>query len=177
MVDDRNFDYQAGRDEINDQRYDKEFDYKTEQDKLTNDRYDREQAKEDQESAKKEVWSYIELGVMPSADLISRAGMSETDVSLAIAAIKAEKAKKTSSRVSEVEDVDDDLDDDESALKRGMSDLGLGYVYSPQLLVELENAGAIYEKGGKLMWADGWNANNFQSKLSKTTTNIFDPKF
>jgi hypothetical protein len=48
----------------------------------------------DQESAKEEVWKLIELGVTPSADLIKKAGMSDTDVSLAVAAVKAEQARK-----------------------------------------------------------------------------------
>ena len=44
-----------------------------------------------------EVWKLIELGVTPSADLISKAGMTESDVSLAVAAVKAQQAKKGTS--------------------------------------------------------------------------------
>lgn len=43
----------------------------------------------DQAAAKDEVWNLISLGVTPSADLIARAGMSQTDIDLAVAAVKA----------------------------------------------------------------------------------------
>jgi hypothetical protein len=75
--------------------------------------YDRNQ--NDKDSAKEEVWKYISLGVTPSADLIAKAGMTETDVALAVAAVKAEQASKGkssggSSKKKSV-DVDDDEDD------------------------------------------------------------------
>ena len=56
----------------------------------------------------------------------------------------------------------------DSAWTKGLTDLGLGLVYSPNLLVELAEMGAIYEDGGTLKWASGWNAQNFQEKMSKT---------
>ena len=46
----------------------------------------------DQESAKEEVWRLIELGVTPSAELIAAAGMSETDVKLAVESVKKQYA-------------------------------------------------------------------------------------
>lgn len=67
--------------------------------------YERDQAEE--ETAKDEVWKLIELGVTPSADLIAKSGMSETDVNLAVAAVKAEQAKKGTSSSSGVIDPDD----------------------------------------------------------------------
>lgn len=48
----------------------------------------------DQESAREELWKLIALGVTPSADLISRAGMSETDVALAVEAAKKQLAQQ-----------------------------------------------------------------------------------
>lgn len=74
--------------------------------------YDRNQY--DKDSAKEEVWKYISLGVTPSADLIAKAGMTETDVALAVAAVKAEQASKgtssggSSKKKSVVEDDDED---------------------------------------------------------------------
>lgn len=56
----------------------------------------------------------------------------------------------------------------DSTWTKGLTDLGLGLVYSPNLLVELAEIGAIYELNGTLKWADGWNAQNFQEKMSKT---------
>ena len=77
--------------------------------------YDRNQY--DKDSAKEEVWKYISLGVTPSADLIAKAGMTETDVALAVAAVKAEQASKgtssggSSKSKSKSVDADDDEDD------------------------------------------------------------------
>lgn len=56
--------------------------------------------------------------------------------------------------------------DDTSLLKKGLNDLGLGFVYSPTLITELKNAGAIYEKDGNLSWTNGWNAQNYRVKLN-----------
>ncbi len=76
--------------DYNDEWKNKEWDT-TQEDK----EYERNQY--DQETAKAEVWKYIELGITPSADLIKRAGMTESDVNLAVAAVKAEQAKKSTS--------------------------------------------------------------------------------
>ena len=55
-------------------------------------------------------------------------------------------------------------DEDTSYLK-GFDDLGLGRHNNAQLLVTLQNAGGIYEKGDKLYWNEGWNANNYLERL------------
>ena len=52
-------------------------------------------------------------------------------------------------------------------------DLGLGLIYSPDLIVQLAEAGGIYEENGKLYWADGWNKDNFQDKLSESKPTFF----
>ncbi len=110
-VDDRNFaydsdwqnkewDYNVGRDEIADSRYEQET-------ALENSRYDTETAKE-------EVWKLISLGVTPSADLLARAGMSETDVSLAVAAVQAEnnKVRTTSSTKKSIEEEEEEEEEE-----------------------------------------------------------------
>ena len=58
---------------------------------LNNENYwkDKSWTSSEQESAKDEVWKLINLGVTPSADLIAKAGMNETDVKLAVAAMQA----------------------------------------------------------------------------------------
>lgn len=58
---------------------------------LNNENYwkDKSWTSSEQESAKDEVWKLIGLGVTPSADLIAKAGMNETDVKLAVAASQA----------------------------------------------------------------------------------------
>lgn len=49
-----------------------------------------------QDLAREEVWKYVSLGVMPSADLIAKAGMSEADVKAAVDAVKADTGTKSS---------------------------------------------------------------------------------
>lgn len=89
-----NFDYGSTWDNINyntDNYWkNKEWNANESDKELANSRYD-------QETAKAEVWKYIEMGVTPSADLISKAGMNETDVALAVQAVKAQQAKKGTS--------------------------------------------------------------------------------
>lgn len=120
---DRNFAYGMYRDDVGDSQWltnldyndywanknydnsnywaNKEFDYN---DTWKNKEWDATQSDKeydrnlyDQESAKDEVWKYIELGITPSAELIAKAGMSESDVNLAVAAVKAEQTKTTTS--------------------------------------------------------------------------------
>lgn len=77
----------------------KEFDYndmwrnKEYTDNRADIEYNRDQY--DKESAQEEVWRLIQLGITPSADLIARAGMSETDVELALAAVKPQEEVQT----------------------------------------------------------------------------------
>ena len=91
LIDDRNWN--------NDQYWtDKEWNYN---DEWKNKEWNESESDEeyernlyDQESAKEELWKMIELGVTPSADLIKRAGMSETDVALAVEAVKKQQAEQ-----------------------------------------------------------------------------------
>ena len=105
--DDRNFAYGVYRDDVADSQWqatfdnnnywgNKEFDYNVGRDTIADGRYEDETSYDrnlyDQESAKEEVWKYIEMGITPNAELIARAGMSESDVSLAVAAVQAQLA-------------------------------------------------------------------------------------
>lgn len=57
-----------------------------------------------------------------------------------------------------------------SQITSGLGDLGLGRVYDPSIVAQIARAGGVYEdKDGKLKWSSGWNANNFQEKLTKST--------
>ena len=109
---DKNFAYGVYRDDVADSQWqatfdnnnywaNKEFDYNVGRDTIADNRYNTERGYNtsiyDEESAKEDVWKLIGLGVTPSADLIKRAGMSETDVSLAVAAVKAQQAPTTTS--------------------------------------------------------------------------------
>ena len=148
---------------------------------------DYERNQYDQESAKAEVWKYIELGVTPSADLIKKAGMTETDVNLAVAAVKAEQARKSASTSysgytggdknkdeKKDEKKDDDLgynptkdtgEDEEDKGDGSVIGLGIGPV-SDDLLEKLAKAGAVVgDENGNLYWADGWSRTNYEKRL------------
>lgn len=60
----------------------------------------------------------------------------------------------------------------ENSWMQGLTDLGLGSIYSPNLLVELDEAGAIYEANGKLKWASGWSKDNYAGKLAKVKAGL-----
>lgn len=107
--DDKQFTYNMYRDDIADSQWNKTFDYNAFVDNrnfaydsnwrdkewtANQGQLDLENSRYDQDTAKEEVWKYINMGVTPSADLIAKAGMSESDVNLAVAAVQAELAKK-----------------------------------------------------------------------------------
>ena len=109
---DRNFAYGAYQDAVQQGNWQTNFDYigtldnrnfnnndywmnKEYTDNRGDIEYDRNQS--DKDAAKEEVWKYISLGVTPSADLIAKAGMTETDVALAVEAVKAEQLKSSKS--------------------------------------------------------------------------------
>lgn len=212
--DNKEWDHDIGREEIEDGRYDQEWNHAIEREGIEDSRYDQEWEHEleregiedgryadetsydrnlyDQESAKEEVWKYIDMGVMPNADLIARAGMSETDVSLAVEAVKAEKmgsgsvassgssSKKSSSGgIVSYDDGDDDdgytgKDDtttststtESSEFIEGMKSLGLPLTLDPNTIVDLEKAGAIKIVNGKPTWNTGWNSSNYLLRLA-----------
>ena len=102
---DKSFAYGAYQDAINQGNLNRDFNYNSMWDNinfnnnnyLANKEYDTTQSNKDRETAKEDVWKYISMGVVPSADLIAKAGMSETDVRLAVEAVKAEQAPKGTS--------------------------------------------------------------------------------
>lgn len=83
----QNFNYGVSRDNVADEQWNKTFDYNSDWDTK---KWDYETSIYDKESAKEEVWKYIALGITPSAELLAKAGMSETDVALAVASVQAE---------------------------------------------------------------------------------------
>lgn len=90
--DDKSFAYKLYADAIAQNNWQTNFDYKSSWDEkdmnLENSRYEKEVATE-------EVWKFIKLGITPSAELIAKAGMSQADVDLAVAAVKGEGNKTT----------------------------------------------------------------------------------
>lgn len=179
---DTEWDYQVGRDEINDQRYDTEWDYQVDQDTLANSRYDNEwnykvtqdalgTVRGDQTTAKDDVWKYISMGVVPSDDLIAKAGMSKTDVALAVAAVKAEQGGKTNSNGTIKSDAptvkETEPEDGGNGGGREVSADGLGigpvsYITLANLVNEGKVIATLGEDGSlKYKWADGYNKDNY----------------
>ena len=123
--------------------YEREWNSNQEQQALENGWYEREwntnKDQYDKDQAKNEVWNLIELGVMPNADLIARAGMNEEDVKSAVAAVQAQNAPTVTT-------------------SKGGGGGGGGGGYEPQIETpkiedtQLTEAGVcqeIYEKDGK----------------------------
>lgn len=81
--------YNRYRDTMSDYWDDKTFAYGAYTDAVTQGNNERDYLSKDQATARDDVWNLISLGVTPSADLITKAGMSQTDVDLAIAAVKS----------------------------------------------------------------------------------------
>lgn len=103
--------YNRYRDTMSDWRADKDFAYGTFKDAVTQGNWEKtfnynqsvdnrnfayqdywaekEWSASEQSKAQDEVWKLISLGVTPSADLVAKAGMSQTDIDLAVAAVNA----------------------------------------------------------------------------------------
>ncbi len=86
----QNFNYQAGRDQVNDARYDTEWNYQVDRDKLSDARYD-------SETAYDRAMAMLSAGVMPSSDLLSKAGLTGIQAAAIIASANSAKASKSSS--------------------------------------------------------------------------------
>lgn len=86
----QNFNYQAGRDKLNDQRYDTEWNYQVDRDKLDDARYD-------SETAYDRAMAMLSAGVMPSSDILSKAGLTGIQAAAIIASANSAKASKSSS--------------------------------------------------------------------------------
>lgn len=108
---DKTFAYDAYNDAVQQGNWQKTYDYNSMWDNINfnNDNYltnrewdDSEEEREinnnrsDRDSAKEEVWSFIDKGIMPSADLIKRAEMDEATVQRYVDAVNADKASKKS---------------------------------------------------------------------------------
>lgn len=157
--------------EFNNNNYwkNKDYDFTYGQTELENSRYDQDKAIET-------IAWYIENGVSLEnidPELIAKSGLNENALSQMITNHQIEqqnKAKGGGSGGGGGGGNDDNpipLEDETAYWTKGIGDLGLGSVYSPDLIVDLAEAGAISEKDGKLVWNSGWNAQNFSEKLAQ----------
>ena len=101
---DKDFAYGAFTDAVTQGNWEKTFDYNQSVDnrnfanqnywaekEFSNNNYwaEKEWSASEQDKAKEEVWKLISLGVAPSADLVAKSGMNQTDIDLAVAAANA----------------------------------------------------------------------------------------
>ena len=155
--------------------------------------YDRN--KQDIADAKAEVDWYVSQGVTPRAELIAKAGLNEADVKNRADAVQAQMradgvitgnwsntsnsnvtpTSTTSSTTSSSTQTQQQTPKETQTTttesrdwKDGLTDLGLGSIYSPSLIADLNAAGGIYEANGKLHWTNGWDASNYRQKLTQT---------
>lgn len=181
---DRNFAYGAYQDDVAQGNWQKTFDFNVMQDErdfgynsywdntkwqANQGQIDLENSRYDQEQANAQIEYLISLGQTPSAELIAKSSWSkeETDNGW-MNGLKDIAALVADSKVGKLGNGVESEEETDSTWTKGLTDLGLGLVYSPNLLVELAEMGAIYEANGTLKWANGWNAQNFQEKMSKT---------
>lgn len=166
----RNFAYGAYQDDVSQGNWQTQFDYNqivgNRDTALNNSRYA-------QETAREEVWNLISFGVTPSADLIARAGMNQSDVNLAVAAINTQSTKSSGSievgeeddkggyKVKEIKPV---VDDSSKGVADGM-ELGIG-PRSRELILRLAEAGLItINEDNTAEWNDGWGPSNWERGL------------
>ena len=189
----------TNQDDVAQNNWQTQFDYNSMWDSLNfannniwnNKNYDTQQSQREQDIARKDAWSYISMGVMPSADLISRAGMSVAEVEAAVAAVKAEKTTSKGSSGSSGSggsggsgngytggggSGDGDGGSDDFTLK-GVLDLGLNMpAPSYEYILKLAEAGLVtISDDGMVKWAEGVNKDNYQEKLNSIKFNTFDP--
>ena len=177
--------------DYNDSWKNKEWEHDIGSEQIEDTRYDANISKEDEDRAYNRISELIARGVTTVAAigpaLIKSAGLTEEAVKQMIASKNGGTntstggsgytGSKTTDKPKDKTTEDDDAgyipkttddtptaDEDTSYLK-GFDDLGLGRHNNAQLLVTLQNAGAIYEKGDKLYWNKGWNANNYLERL------------
>jgi hypothetical protein len=100
LINDRNYYYQIGRDNVLDTRYDNEWNNTLSQQEIANNRYNDSLAKEDelraQEEAKEQAYALLELGQMPSSDLLKAAGIDESFATAYLKGIQAQMTSKSS---------------------------------------------------------------------------------
>lgn len=182
---DKSFAYGKYQDAVNQNNWRTNFDYT---DEWKNKEWDANQAEiqynkdtYNQEKAYNQIMEWIKEGITTfDPALIAEAGLTQAEVDRLIAARKAEMGGISTPSYNGVRNnptytptVDEPQETNNPSWVAGLDDLGLGYIYDPELLVDLEEAGAIKAVNGKLVWADGWNAQNFRQKLIEKPKNPF----
>lgn len=193
---DRDFAYGAYQDAVSQGNWQTTFDYNAMVDNRDFNYNDTWKNKEwdatKEATAKDEVWNLIGLGVTPSADLIARAGMSQSDVNLAMAAAKAQNTKsigesggglydgkedESDGKKFSVADVNPTGDDgvrdigDGAVSSSDVLGLGVGPINEETLLKLVENGAVILHDDMTVEWALGWGPSNWQQALTQNSNN------
>lgn len=95
-VNNRDFNYNKYRDEISDDRYNKEWEYSV--------------SANDRDNAYNQAMSFLEMGIMPSADVLGKAGISMNEAQNFISAVLASRTKKSSGGSGKKKSGNDDPD-------------------------------------------------------------------
>ena len=159
--------------DYNDEWKNKEWDANQSQLELENSRYDTERADE-------KVLLAIEMGEMPSDEVLAQTDWDKTLVQRLVAAVQAEKAQKNLSGGSgkggtkidegggdegdegKIDDKDDDTQDtSDSIINNSVISLGLGPITKEYLLKLVETGRVIMDANGKVRWAEGYNKDNY----------------
>ena len=133
-----------------------------------------ENSRKEQADAEEDVKWYIANGQTPPPELVEKSGIPQETVDALLAQVLGGGissggggSRGGGSGTTGVGTTGTGTTGSTSWTK-GLSDLGLGSVYNSNLLVDLDEAGAITESNGKLSWNSGWNASNYKNKLNQS---------
>ena len=98
---DRDFQYGAGRDDISDQRYNTEWDYNVGRDQVADDRYQNEWdynvGQDNYSNSYNQAMNFLQMGVMPSASVLAKAGITTQEAQSYINSVKAKNTSTSGS--------------------------------------------------------------------------------
>ena len=150
---DRNFAYGKYRDDISDSQWQQQFNYNANRDAIADSRYDTEWNYGIQTDAYAQAMDFLSAGIMPSAELLSRAGLSQSDAQnylnavLAEAASKSSKSSTTKSSKSNTtkKTEDDETDNTKKKTNTGTSSGYNGVIQSVRYYIDKGNKNAANE--------------------------------
>ena len=141
----KQFNYGVSQDELDNYWREKQFNYGVEQDAIQNNRYSGNEAYD-------RAMDMLALGVMPDSSLLASAGITEEQAQSILTGGYFEPTEP---------------DEDAKAISNQI-DLGLMGI-NDEIMATLSLVGALKRKSdGTWAWANGWNMNNWRSKLNDT---------
>lgn len=198
FINDRNFNYQTGRDTILDNRYANEWNNTLNRQNVEDGRYNDALAQEndryEQEKAREEAFALLEMGQMPPTNLLQAAGIDETYAAAYIRGINANKVTSSGGGGSSGgsggssggsgggDDVSDLMalyggngeteGDGHPNLNDGsVEGLGIGMINEETLARIAMKGGLISDENGGIYWAKGWNKDNWKDKMIEFSGN------